>query len=83
MMLRWVLALFGGAWLAAVMGALAAFLTPGPALNGIALGPMVSALVWVLVALGVMSTQHLRSFILRAGAIGLAASLLCVWSVLS
>lgn len=83
MILRWVLAALGGAWLSAVGGSLACLLTPGEELNGIAVGAMVSVLVWVLLTLGLMSTQRLLRFSVGSASLGLLGSLLLVWSVLS
>lgn len=81
MTLRWVLATLGGALLATVVGAVACLATPGPALNGIAVGVMSSTLVWVLVILGAMSTQQLGRFATKVALMALAASLMLAWGV--
>lgn len=83
MILRWTLAALGGAWLATVAGALAAAMTAGPALAGIAVGVMVSVIVWVGFALGVMATQRLLPFATLAGVGALLASSFALWKLVS
>lgn len=82
MILRWIFAIVGGACLAMALGALVCLVTPGPALNGIAMGVMVSALGWALMILAAMSTQRLGRFAASTGALTVLIALILAWSVI-